>query len=47
MAAEQQPTASAFDMTPHQQTWSAFCKLMKYGIIGVAIVLAGMAYFLT
>jgi hypothetical protein len=34
-------------MTPHMQTWGAFCKMMLWGVISVAILLALMAYFLT
>ena len=47
MATEPQHTAPDFDMAPHMAMWNRFCKMTLYGIIAVAIVLAGMAYFLT
>ena len=47
MAAEQHGTTPDFDLTPHQQMWNAFCKIVMTGVIVVAIVLLLMAYFLT
>lgn len=47
MATEQHGSTSDFDMSQHLQTWNAFCRLMLWGVISVAIVLALMAYFLT
>lgn len=31
----------------HRETWIGFCKLMTGAIIGVAVLLSGMALFLT
>jgi len=47
MAAEQHGSASEFDMTQHQQTWTAFCRLILYSVILIVTVLSLMAYFLT
>ncbi|MBM3602055.1 MAG: aa3-type cytochrome c oxidase subunit IV [Alphaproteobacteria bacterium] len=30
----------------HRETWNTFCKLMTWTIIGVVVILGGMATFL-
>ena len=47
MAAEQHGSTPDFDMTPHLQTWHAFCHIIVYAVVGIAILLLLMAYFLT
>jgi hypothetical protein len=46
MAADQHD-AHGFDMKQHEETWSGFLKLLQWSIVGIAIVLLLMAYFLT
>ena len=40
-------TADGNDYIAHEQTYEGFIKLVKYGTITVAIILALMAFFLT
>lgn len=46
MAAEHHD-AHGFDMRQHEQTWSSFMKLIQFSVVGIAVVLLLMAYFLT
>jgi hypothetical protein len=39
-------TADGNDYIAHEQTYEGFIKLVKYGTVTVAIILALMAYFL-
>ena len=39
-------TADGMDYPAHEATYEGFIKLVKFGTIGVAIILALMAYFL-
>ena len=39
MAAQQHGSPSDFDMTPHQQTWNAFCKMIGLSMIGIILLL--------
>ncbi len=39
--------AAEFDIEPHVRTWRGFCQLMLACVIGAAIVLGLMAFFLT
>jgi hypothetical protein len=39
-------TADGNDYVAHEQTYEGFIKLVKFGSITVAIILALMAYFL-
>jgi hypothetical protein len=40
-------TADGNDYIAHEQTYEGFIKLVKYGTVTVAIILALMAFFLT
>jgi hypothetical protein len=40
-------TADGNDYIAHEQTYEGFIKLVKYGSVTVAIILALMAFFLT
>jgi hypothetical protein len=40
-------TADGNDYVAHEQTYEGFIKLVKYGTLTVAIILALMAFFLT
>jgi Bacterial aa3 type cytochrome c oxidase subunit IV len=40
-------TADGNDYIAHEQTYEGFIKLVKYGTLTVAIILALMAFFLT
>jgi hypothetical protein len=38
--------AEEFDMQAHRETWGSFIKLTNYVVVGVALLLIGMALFL-
>jgi Bacterial aa3 type cytochrome c oxidase subunit IV len=40
-------TADGNDYVAHEQTYDGFIALVKYGTIGVVIIVALMGYFLT
>jgi hypothetical protein len=40
-------TADGNDYVAHEQTYEGFITLVKYGTIGVVIIVALMGYFLT
>jgi hypothetical protein len=40
-------TADGNDYVAHEQTYEGFIKLVKYGTVTVAVILALMAIFLT
>ena len=40
-------TADGNDYVAHEQTYEGFIALVKYGTIGVVIIVALMGYFLT
>ena len=40
-------TADGNDYIAHEQTYEGFIKLVKYGTVTVAIIVALMAFFLT
>jgi hypothetical protein len=40
-------TADGNDYQAHEQTYEGFIMLVKYGTIGVVIIVALMGYFLT
>ena len=40
-------TADGNDYVAHEQTYEGFIMLVKYGTIGVVIIVALMGYFLT
>jgi Bacterial aa3 type cytochrome c oxidase subunit IV len=40
-------TADGNDYPAHEATYEGFIKLVKYGTIGVVIIVAFMAFFLT
>jgi hypothetical protein len=40
-------TADGNDYIAHEQTYEGFIKLVKYGTVTVAIILALMSFFLT
>ena len=40
-------TAEGNDYAEHERTYRMFLSLVKWGIIIIAIILLGMAYFLT
>lgn len=44
MAAHSQGGADDFDMAAHTQTWSAFMKLVGWGIAGVILVLLSLLW---
>jgi hypothetical protein len=50
MAAHDTPeysTAQGNDYAAHEQTYLGFLALVKWSVIVIAIILIGMAYFLT
>jgi Bacterial aa3 type cytochrome c oxidase subunit IV len=40
-------TATGNDYAAHEQTYRTFLVLVKWSVIVIAIILVGMAYFLT
>lgn len=38
--------SDAHDLRPHMETWHGFVKLLSYSIIGIVVLLVGMALFL-
>ena len=40
-------TAEGNDYAEHERTYQMFLTLVKWGVIIIAIILLGMAYFLT
>lgn len=47
MDKDQTSVSEAMDMPAHEKTYKNFTNFVMFGIITVAIVLAGMAIFLT
>jgi hypothetical protein len=45
--APQYSVAEGNDYVAHEQTYQAFVALVKWGLVSVIVILAGMAYFLT
>lgn len=38
--------SDAHDLRPHMETWRGFLKLLSYSIVGIVVLLGGMALFL-